>query len=87
MFYKGNTKDKNGKEIKNGIQKATSKTLLGKWKETHKYFDCYSSKGVAVAGSSVFKLNGKNEYVLMYDLYTKGRFEYETSKDLKKLFG
>ncbi len=87
MFYKGNTKDKNGKEIKNGIQKATSKTLLGKWKETHKYFDYYSSKGVAVEGSSVFKLNGKNEYVLMYDLYTKGRFEYETSKDLKKFSG
>ena len=29
FFYKGNTKDENGKEIKNGIKQATSKLALG----------------------------------------------------------
>ena len=35
-----------------------------------------------VEGSGIFKLNGKDEYVLMYDLYTNGRYEYQTSTDL-----
>ena len=26
--------------------------------------------------------NGKDEYVLMYDMYTSGRYEYQTSTDL-----
>ena len=33
LYYKGNTKDENGKEVKNGIQQATSRKLLGPWKE------------------------------------------------------
>lgn len=82
MFYKGNTKDATGKEIKNGIQQATSKSLTGKWKEDFRYIDAYAGK-TPVEGSGVFKLNGKDEYVLMYDLYTSGRYEYQTSKDLK----
>ena len=43
LFYKGNTKDENGKEIKNGIQQATSKSLKGKWKEDFKYLDAYEN--------------------------------------------
>jgi hypothetical protein len=35
-----------------------------------------------VEGSGIFKLNGREEYVLMYDLYTNGRYEYQTSTDL-----
>lgn len=81
LFYKGNTKDENGKEIKNGIQQATSKSLKGKWKEDFKYLDAYAGK-TPVEGSSIFKLNGKDEYVLMYDMYTSGRYEYQTSTDL-----
>ena len=81
LFYKGNTKDNNGKEIKNGIQQAVSKKLKGKWKEDFRYVDAYAGK-TAVEGSSVFKLNGKDEYVLMYDMYTTGRYEYQTSTDL-----
>ena len=81
LFYKGNTKDKNGKEIKNGIQQATSKSLHGKWKEDFLYLDAYAGKR-PVEGSSVFKLNHSDTYVLMYDLYTSGRFEYQTSTDL-----
>lgn len=82
LFYKGNTKDADGKEVKNGIQQATSKSLTGRWKEDFKYLDAYAGK-TPVEGSGVFKLNGRDEYVLMYDLYTSGRYEYQTSRDLK----
>lgn len=37
------------------------------------------SKGVA---NGNFKLNDSETYVLMYDLYTSGRYEYQTSTDL-----
>lgn len=82
LFYKGNTKDKDGKEIKNGIQQATSKSLHGKWKEDFKYLDAYVDTRTGVEGSGVFKLNDRDEFVLMYDLYSSGRYEYQTSKDL-----
>ncbi|MCD8318900.1 MAG: glycoside hydrolase family 43 protein [Paraprevotella sp.] len=59
LFYKGNTKDENGKEVKNGIQQATSKSLKGKWKEDFNYVDAYAGK-TPVEGSSIFKLNGKD---------------------------
>ena len=92
LFYKGNTKDENGKEIKNGIQRATSKSLKGPWKEEFKYLDAYAGTRTHVEGSSVFRLNEKLKmkdeklaapvYVLMYDLYSSGRYEYQTSSDL-----
>ena len=82
LFYKGNSKDENGREYKNGIQQATSKNLTGPWKEDFKYLDAYSDRGVVVEGSSVFKLNGKDEYILMYDLYSSGRYEFQRSTDL-----
>ena len=83
LFYKGNTKDENGREIKNGIQQATSKKLTGPYKENFKYIDAYAGTRTSVEGSGVFKLNGRDEYILMYDLYSSGRYEYQTSKDLK----
>lgn len=82
LFYKGNTKDENGKEVKNGIQQATSKRLTGPYKEDFKYLDAYADTKTGVEGSGVFKLNDKDEYVLMYDLYGSGRYEYQTSRDL-----
>lgn len=82
LFYKGNTKDENGKEYINGIQQATSKSLKGPWKEDFKYLDAYAGTKTHVEGSGVFKQNDKDEYVLMYDLYSSGRYEYQTSKDL-----
>ncbi len=82
FFYKGNTKDENGKEIKNGIQQATAKSLKGPWKEDFIYLDAYSDKGIAVEGSGVFKLNNSDEYILMYDLYGNLRYEFQRSKDL-----
>lgn len=35
-----------------------------------------------VEGSGVFKLNDKEGYILMYDVYTKGRYQFTYSKDL-----
>ena len=81
FFYKGNTKDENGEEIKNGIQQATSKSLKGPWKEDFKYLDAYAGKTV-VEGSSVFKLNNSDNYILMYDLYRNQRYEFQRSTDL-----
>ena len=82
MFYKGNIKNAEGKEIQNGIQQATAKKLKGPWKEDFKFIDAYADSKTGVEGSGVFKLNDKNEYVLMYDLYGSGRYEYQTSMDL-----
>lgn len=80
LFYKGNTKNESGQEIKNGIQQATCSTLHGDWKEDFKYLDVYAGK-TPVEGSGVFKHNEKG-YVLMYDLYTSLRYEYQLSDDL-----
>ncbi len=82
FFYKGNTKNAEGKEVQNGIQQATSKTLQGPWIEDFKYVDAYSEKHVSVEGSGVFKLNNSGSYILMYDLYRNHRYEFQRSNDL-----
>ena len=82
LFYKGNTKDEHGHEYKNGIQQATSESLKGPWVEDFKYLDAYADTHTAVEGSGVFKLNDKEEYILMYDLYGSGRYEFQRSTDL-----
>ena len=83
LFYKGNTKDENGKEVKNGIQQATSKNLKGPWKEDFEYLDAYAGTRTHVEGSSVFPLHdGSGDWILMYDLYGSGRYEYQTSRDI-----
>ncbi|QXV64256.1 glycoside hydrolase family 43 protein [Mucilaginibacter sp. 21P] len=82
FFYKGNTKDADGKEIANGIQQATSKSLRGPWVEDFKYIDAYSAKHIVVEGSGVFKLNDEDSYILMYDLYANQRYEFQSSRDL-----
>ena len=83
LFYKGNTKDERGKEVKNGIQQAFSKKLTGPYKEDFKYLDAYAGTRTHVEGSSVFPLHdGSGKWILMYDLYSSGRYEYQTSKDL-----
>lgn len=82
LFYKGNTKDENGKEFKNGIQQATAKSLQGPWIEDFKYLDVYAETPTVVEGSSIFKLNNSDTYILMYDLYTNLRYEFQRSTDL-----
>ncbi|MBR3859433.1 MAG: Ig-like domain-containing protein, partial [Bacteroidaceae bacterium] len=63
----------------NGIQKATAKTLRGEWTPEYQYLQQTSA---AVEGSGVFKKIDSDEWVLMYDCYTNGRYEYCTSTDL-----
>lgn len=63
----------------NGIQKATAKTLRGKWTPEYKYLQ---QTNVAVEGSGVFKKINSDEWVLMYDCYANGMYEYCTSTDL-----
>ena len=82
MFYKGNIKDAEGKEIQNGIQCAVARRLTGPWKEDFQFIDAYSARHISVEGSGCFKLNGQDKWVLMYDLYRDGRYEYQTSTDL-----
>jgi len=36
-----------------------------------------------VEGAGVFKLNNSDDYILMYDLYTKGKYQFTKSGDLK----
>ncbi len=82
FFFKGNTKDENGKEFKNGIRQAIGKSLQGPWTENFNYLDAYSDRKIVVEGSSIFKLNQSDSYILMYDLYTNHRYEFQRSKDL-----
>jgi len=82
FFFKGNTKDENGREIENGIKQATSKSLQGPWTEHFDYLDVYHGTRTHVEGSSVFKLNNSATYILMYDLYSSGRYEFQRSTDL-----
>ena len=82
LFYKGNTKDRRGNEIQNGIQQAVSDQLTGPYTEDFIYLDAYANNSTVVEGSSTFKLIGEQKYILMYDLYSAGRYEYQTSTDL-----
>jgi len=36
-----------------------------------------------VEGAGVFKLNNSNDYILMYDLYTKGKYQFTKTSDLE----
>ncbi len=36
-----------------------------------------------VEGSGIFKLNGRDEWILMYDVYMKGSYQFTISKDLE----
>ena len=64
-----------------GVMRATSKTLTGpykiEWRHLHK------EGQYPVEGSSVFPLIGSDEYVLMYDCYAEGYYQFCKSKDLK----
>ncbi len=88
FFYKGNVKDSKGKEYKNGIKQAVSSSLYGPWFEDDLFIDAYQDSRTGVEGSGVFKLNekdckhGKTEYILMYDLYGSGKYEFQRTNNL-----
>ncbi|KOP38315.1 glycoside hydrolase [Flavobacterium sp. WLB] len=74
LFYKTETETA-------GIKVATTTDLTsGKWTENDNYLQQTKD---GVEGSSVFKLNNSDEYILMYDVYTKGKYQFTKTKDLE----
>jgi len=74
LFYKTETNTP-------GIKVAVTKDLTsGSWIENDHYLQQTKD---GVEGSSVFKLNNSDEYILMYDVYTKGRYQFTKTKDLE----
>lgn len=66
----------------NGIKLAITDSLTsGKWIEQPGY---KQQTRDAVEGSSLFKLNNSDKYILMYDVYGKHRYEFCESVDLDR---
>ena len=64
----------------NGIKQATSSSLtLGKWNEQERYMQQTKE---AVEGSGIFKLSNTDTYILMYDVYMKGTYQFTSSNTL-----
>lgn len=64
----------------NGIKLATTENLTsGKWTE---YPDYKQQTKEAVEGSGTFKLIGQDKYIMMYDVYMKGKYQFTESEDL-----
>ncbi len=64
-----------------GVMRATSKRLTGPY--TVEYKHIHKPGEFPVEGSSVFPLIHSDEYVLMYDCYAKGYYQFCKSSDLK----
>ncbi|WP_293741327.1 family 43 glycosylhydrolase [uncultured Pedobacter sp.] len=63
----------------NGIKKAVSNKLTEGYVLQDKYLQQTKE---AVEGAGVFKLNHSDVYILMYDVYMKGHYQFTKSKDL-----
>lgn len=65
----------------NGLKLAITTSLTsGKWEEKEGY---KQQTAEAVEGSSVFKLINSDTYILMYDVYMKGKYQFTESTDLE----
>jgi len=64
-----------------GIKLAISDKLTEGY--TYPNFDRVDKETERVEGSGVFKLNNSDEYILMYDVYTNGRYQFTKSSDLQ----
>jgi hypothetical protein len=64
----------------NGIKSAISSKLTTGYVLYDKYLQPTTA---AVEGSCVFKLINSNSYILMYDMYTSGKYQFAISTDLK----
>lgn len=83
LFFKdeGLSTNNNGFQTRQGVMRATSKRLTGPY--TVEYKHLHKPGEFPVEGSSVFPLIGADEYVLMYDCYAKGYYQFCKSSDLK----
>jgi arabinoxylan arabinofuranohydrolase len=62
-----------------GIKKAVSDHLT----EGYVMYDKYLQQTTAaVEGSGTFKINNSDNYILMYDMYMSGKYQFTQSKDL-----
>lgn len=75
LFYKT---EGNG----NGIRVATTSGSLtsGLWKKNREY---KQQTKEAVEGAGTFKLIGQDKYILMYDVYMKGAYQFTETTDLE----
>lgn len=65
----------------NGIKVATTRSLTsGQWTEEPDYKQQTTD---AVEGAGTFKLIGQDKYILMYDVYMKGCYQFTETTDLK----
>jgi hypothetical protein len=64
----------------NGIKKAVSTHLNRGWVLQEKYLQQTVN---AVEGSGIFKMIDQDEFILMYDVYMNGRYEFTKSNDLE----
>ena len=65
----------------NGIKKATTASLTsGQWTESEDY---KQQTKEAVEGAGIFPLIGTDKYILMYDVYMKGKYQFTESTDLE----
>lgn len=65
----------------NGIKVATTRSLTsGVWDEQPDYKQQTTE---AVEGAGTFKLIGQDKYILMYDVYMNGRYEFTQTEDLR----
>ena len=65
---------------KAGIKKAVSDNLTEGYVMQDRYLE---QTNEAVEGSGIFKLNNSDTYILMYDVYMKGKYQFTKSKDLQ----
>ena len=73
LFYKT---EGNG----DGIKQATTKSLTsGKWDERTEYMQQTKE---AVEGAGTFKISNTDTYILMYDVYKKGKYQFTQSNTL-----
>ncbi|MFV0471938.1 MAG: family 43 glycosylhydrolase [Paludibacteraceae bacterium] len=64
----------------NGIKKAVSDRVNGGYVLEDRYLQQTKD---GVEGSGVFKLNHSDSWILMYDVYTRGRYQFTVSNDLE----
>lgn len=63
-----------------GIKVAVSDKLTSGYVLKEEYVD---QTNESVEGSGVFKLNNSDTYILMYDMYRKGKYQFTSSTDLE----
>ncbi|MDD4992596.1 MAG: T9SS type A sorting domain-containing protein [Paludibacter sp.] len=63
----------------NGIKKATSTTLTGGYVLYDKYLQSTTN---AVEGGCVYRMYNTDNWILIYDMYTSGAYQFTTSTDL-----